>query len=149
MFIFTHRWSIVHHTWVTVLWHVRVSPSSNLLIGQLNGAVAEADGTVLDLDDLASWRARQVINVSLQWASWSFSQFKLLLQKSLKLNYDKVTSTLIFPVFPLLLFWFNTSESWIFCSFFWRSFCLKSNEDEVFCTSSFCFMASFSATGKS
>ena len=49
LFIFTHRWSTVHHTWVTVLGHVRV-PSS-LLSGQLNAEVAvaaEVNGTVLE-----------------------------------------------------------------------------------------------------
>ena len=52
LFIFTHRWSTVHHTWVTVLRHVRVPSSSSLLGGKLDGAVA--DGTVLDMEHLAS-----------------------------------------------------------------------------------------------
>ena len=59
LFIFTYRWSTVHHTWVTVLGHVRVPSSSDLLSGQLNCEVAVAaeinvNGTILELDHLAS-----------------------------------------------------------------------------------------------
>ena len=86
LFIFTNRWSTVHHTWGTVLRHVRVPSSSSLLGGKLDGAVA--DGTVLDMEHLASRGTRQgpcalVIMISLyDWAPGSVSQFKLLLQKS-------------------------------------------------------------------
>ena len=61
LFIFTYRWSTVHHTWVTVLGHVRVPSSCDLLIGHMNIEVAffakinvKVNGTVLELHHLAS-----------------------------------------------------------------------------------------------
>ena len=88
LFIFTYRWSTVHHTWVTVLGHVRVPSSCDLLIGQVNVEVAflakiNVNGTVLELHHLASGRTRRgpcalVIKASLQWAPGSISQLKLL-----------------------------------------------------------------------
>ena len=91
LFMFTHRWSTVHRTWGTVLWHVRVPSSSNLLCGKLNGAVLH----VLDMEHLASWGDRQgpcalVIMISSNRAPGSVSQFKLLLQESWIWNYEKV-----------------------------------------------------------
>ena len=57
LFIFTNRWSTVHHTWGTVLRHVRVLSSDVLLRGELDGEVADAAevyGAALELDHLAS-----------------------------------------------------------------------------------------------
>ena len=98
LFSFTYRWSTVHRTWGTVLRHVRVPTSSDLLCGKLNAQVADAaevNCAALKLYHLASWGTRWgpcglVIKAPPHRAPGSISQFKLLLQESLIWNYEKV-----------------------------------------------------------
>ena len=96
LFTFTYRWSTVHRTWGTVLWHVRVITKSLLVDVYCDSALLKQMATIVSSEHLASWWGSRwvpgalVTMVNHHRAPGSISQLKLLLKESLKRNDENV-----------------------------------------------------------